>query len=70
MSVENFDRFRELVVDDPALRDELRSIRDRAALREKAIALGQSRGFDFSQADVESVAQTMLQTWMERWLYQ
>ncbi len=70
MSVENFDRFRELVINDPPLRDELRSFPDRAALRQRTIVLGRERGFDFSEADIESAARIMQQVWLERWLYQ
>jgi hypothetical protein len=70
MSVEDFDRFRELVINDPALRDELRGIEDRATLRQRAITLGRLRGLDFSEADLGSAAQTMQKAWIERWLYQ
>ena len=70
MSVEDFDRFRELVMSDPALRDELRGVRDRAALRERVIALGRAREFDFCEADIETAVQNMKEAWLERWIYQ
>ena len=70
MSVEDFDRFRELVVSDPALRDELRGIRDSAALRERTLALGRERNFDFCEADIETVVNNMKRAWLERWLHQ
>ena len=70
MPSNDFDGFRELVMSDAALREELRAIQDRVALRERLMVLGRERGFAFTEADVEAAAQSMRQAWIERWLYQ
>jgi hypothetical protein len=68
--LEDFERFREVVMSEPELRDELRGIENRESLWTRTIALGKARGFEFGEADMEQVAQNIRVAWLERWLYQ
>jgi predicted ribosomally synthesized peptide with nif11-like leader len=52
MAQQDLDRFRELVLEDPALQEQLRQREDVAQFRALVLQLGQERGFDFTEDDV------------------
>ncbi len=70
MQADGFDRFRQLVLDDAALQEDLRQAVTQESLFEKVLALGRERGFRFSEQDLEDAVRANRRAWLERWLYQ
>jgi predicted ribosomally synthesized peptide with nif11-like leader len=70
MSQENFEQFRQLVLQDKALQEQLRGTSDRDRLISLARQLGAERGYSFTTADVLAALQANQREWIERWLQQ
>jgi len=68
MAQEDLDRFRELVLEDSELQEQLREPNDVDKFRALVLQLGQERGFDFSEGDVTAAMQASKRAWMERWI--
>ena len=68
MSAKNFEQFRQIVLQDLPLQNELQQINEREAFISRVIKIGAERGFDF---DAENVAEAMRESrraWIERWI--
>ncbi|MGA8213801.1 MAG: Nif11-like leader peptide family natural product precursor [Candidatus Sulfotelmatobacter sp.] len=68
MPQQNLERFRELVLQDPALQEQLKAPGDRDSFVALVLQLGQARGFDFTVHDVTAALQANRRVWMERWI--
>jgi len=68
MSQQNLERFRNLVLTDPGLQEQLREPGDGDDFLALVLQLGQARGFDFTEADVTAAMQVGRRTWIERWI--
>ena len=60
--------FRELVMTDLALQDQLWAASEREVFVTLAVALGESRGCVFTAEDVRQALQEGRRAWIERWL--
>lgn len=68
MSLENFHRFRELVLTDQDVQKQIRDIDDREEFISRVVELAKSNGFEF---DSQTVADEMMcgkREWIERWI--
>lgn len=62
----DFEKFRALVVDDPALFEMLRAAQGREAFKARAVELGRARELTFSEQDVQAALDVARKTWIER----
>lgn len=60
-----FEAFRQFVLGETALQEELAGITDRAAFIGRAVELGQQCGFHFQPDDVEAAIQAARRAWNE-----
>jgi hypothetical protein len=65
---ENFERFRELVLQDLSLQMRLREITERALFIQKVVELGGEKGFQFSPETVEEAMRANRRAWLEKWI--
>jgi len=65
---QDLEQFRELVLRDPVLQEELRTPEDVNKFLALVLQSGQERGFDFTQDDVTAAMQASRRAWMERWI--
>ena len=68
MSQENFDSFRNLVLQDSVLQQALRDITDYPTFTKLLVKLGNERGYNFTAEDVESAFNSSRRAWFERWI--
>lgn len=68
MSASDWERFRELVLRDRALQQQLRETPDWTRLLALVLRLGAERGCHFAAADVENAMHAARRAWLERWL--
>jgi predicted ribosomally synthesized peptide with nif11-like leader len=68
MPQQDLERFRQFVLRDPALQEQLQGIRDRDSFVALVLQLGQARGFIFTVDDVTAAMQCGRRVWMERWI--
>lgn len=68
MPRQDLERFRELVLRDPVLQEQLQGIRDRDSFVALVLQAGQARGFIFTADDVTVAMQADRRVWMERWI--
>ncbi|HEV7860429.1 MAG TPA: Nif11-like leader peptide family natural product precursor [Pyrinomonadaceae bacterium] len=68
MSQENFEQFKQLVLQDTALQQQLRSISDRDQMVALTQRLGAERGYSFTTEDVWAALHASQREWIERWL--
>ena len=68
MSLDSFEQFRTLVLQDPSLQAQLRETPDRDAFIRLTVQLGNKRGYAFTVADVEAALRTSQCVWIERWV--
>ncbi len=61
-----FDRFRELVLSDPSLQEELMRATERAEFISLAVRLGEEHGARFTTNDVDAAFQAARRAWAER----
>lgn len=66
--LEEIDRFKDEVLADPELQQQLRSTADRRDFLLLIIRLGHERGYQFSGSDVEAALVAAHRTWLERWI--
>jgi predicted ribosomally synthesized peptide with nif11-like leader len=68
MSQENFEQFRQLVLQDTALQQQLRGTYDREQMVALLQQLGAERGYSFTNEDVLDALRAKQREWIERWL--
>ena len=68
MSQESFDRFRELVLENPALQETLRGAPDQETFLTLVLQLGREQGYQFSAETVLAALAANRRAWLERWL--
>jgi predicted ribosomally synthesized peptide with nif11-like leader len=68
MSLENFEQFRQLVLRDKALQQQLRGATERDGLVALAQQLGAERGYSFTSEDVLEALRARQREWIERWM--
>ena len=68
MSLENFERFRELVLRDLSLQERLREITERAVFIQRVVELGAECGCEITREDVEEAMLANRRAWLERWI--
>jgi predicted ribosomally synthesized peptide with nif11-like leader len=64
----DLEAFRQAVLGDPALLDELRAAPDLFAFLERMVRLGAERGYCFTTDDVRLALSRSRRAWLERWL--
>lgn len=67
-SRQNLERFRELVLNDASLHDELRATPDLEAFVARAVELGRERGCEFTTETVRAAVQEARRALLERWI--
>ena len=68
MSKENLEQFRELVLSDIDLQNELKKIIDRDEFFEKVRQLGAVSGFEIAREDIERQMNENRKLWHKRWI--
>ena len=68
MSQEDFERFRDLVLENTELQAQLREVENREAFMRLVVQLGQDRGYSFGVEQVASAMQASRRAWIERGL--
>jgi mannose-6-phosphate isomerase-like protein (cupin superfamily) len=67
-SPEALQRFRQMVLDDLALQEELRDTMDRELFVATVVRLGAERGCHIAPGDVEEAMRAGRRVWLERWI--
>jgi hypothetical protein len=67
-SPEALARFRQVVLEDEALAEELRDIADRQLFVERVVQFGEKRSCRFAPEDVEEGLRAGRRSWLERWI--
>jgi hypothetical protein len=67
-AMENFERFRLLVLRETALQEELRGITDREAFMDRVVQLGAAHDCEFTAAEVVEAMRSAHRAWLERWI--
>ena len=62
------ERFREEVLADDSLQQQLRDTKDTTNFMKLMIQLGRSRGYEFTESEVERALTAARRTWIERWI--
>jgi Nif11 domain len=65
---QNLERFRELVLADSVLHDQLRAAASEAAFIELAIRLAAERGCELTASALQTAINQKRRAWLERWL--
>jgi hypothetical protein len=68
MSQENFERFRNLVLEDASLQQKLRGPAEYADFIELVTKVGNECGYDFTKDEVVFAYNAGRRAWIERWL--
>lgn len=68
MSLESFEQFRNLVLQDVALQEQLRATTDHRSFVDLVVRVGGERGCHFTPEDVEAAMRASRQLWIERWI--
>lgn len=63
MSRDQLDEFRDLVLHDPALQTQLRSIADRRVFIERLLQLGAERGYQLTAEQIETALAEARRDW-------
>lgn len=64
----HFDQFRELVLREPSLQQELEQAPDFAAFQPLALKLAQQLGVELTAEDLEAAWRAAQRAWIERWI--
>jgi hypothetical protein len=64
----NLERFRQLVLADPALHDQLRQSANRESFIALAVRLGAEHDCAFTADDVRAGLRDSRRAWLERWI--
>jgi len=67
-SRQNLERFRELVLEDAALHDQLRAAADVETFVTLVVQVGRERGCAFTADSVRAALQEQHRAWLERWI--
>jgi hypothetical protein len=65
-AMQDFDRFYNLVISEPALMEKLRAAPGRDAFKALAVELGRTHGLNFTEAEVQLALDGAKRTWLER----
>ena len=68
MSQEQFEQFRNVVLEDLSLQKQLRAFTGRDTFIPCVVKLGAERGFQFTAEDVEDAMNASRRVWIERWI--
>jgi hypothetical protein len=68
MSRESFEQFRQLVLRDITLQEQLRETPDRESFLTLVVQLGEERGYHFVAEDVEAAIRDGQHAWRLRWV--
>lgn len=68
MSRQALEQFRDLVLEDQALQQQLRDTPDRAVFINCLVALAAERGYDVTHEDIETALRAARRAWLERWI--
>lgn len=68
MRLTDFERFRQEVLGDPFLQDDLRNVDSTEEFIEKVMKTGRQRGFEFRSAEVAEAIRAGQEQWALRWL--
>lgn len=68
MSMESFEQFRKIVLQDAALQEWLRSETDHHRFVELVVRAGEEHGCHFTPEDVQAAMRDSRQRWIERWI--
>lgn len=68
MPPDDFERFRQLVLDDVTLQDALKETADVPAFLALARRLGAERGCHFTEDEVREAIRAARRAWLERWI--
>jgi hypothetical protein len=63
-----FEKFRRMVLRDPTIQVRLRDISDRSEFISLTVELGGEYGCSFTTADVEEGLRAGRRSWLERWI--
>ena len=67
-SLERFARFREIVLDDPALERRLQSISDWQSFVDRAVSAAAERDVELTEEDLVAARDQARRSWLERWV--
>lgn len=65
---ENFEKLRQLVLQDSALQKELRSISGSDEFVRRVVEIGREKGLNFGEEDVWAAINEGRRVWIERWI--
>lgn len=68
MSQEQFEQFRNVVLEDLSLQKQLREFTRRNMFVAQVVKSGAERGFQFTAEDVEEAMNANHRDWIERWI--
>ncbi len=68
MSLENFEKLRQIVFQDLSLHRELREITEREMFISRFCEIGAKRGLRFGGEDVSEALRESRRVWSERWI--
>ncbi|HMF56288.1 MAG TPA: Nif11-like leader peptide family natural product precursor [Pyrinomonadaceae bacterium] len=68
MDKEDFESFRQRVLQDVSLQEKLRGVTGRRELINMTVRLGAELGYSFTEEDVESALRESRRVWMEKWI--
>lgn len=65
---ENFEKLRQLVLQDSALQKELQSISESEEFIRRVVETGREKGLNFGEEDVLAAMNEGRRVWIERWI--
>ncbi|MEP6901060.1 MAG: hypothetical protein ABJA66_04875 [Actinomycetota bacterium] len=68
MAQADFEQFKQLVLQDFSLQEQLRVFTERGTLFTKVIEISGKYGFQITTEDIEEVWRTNSRLWIERWI--
>ncbi|HEY0426268.1 MAG TPA: Nif11-like leader peptide family natural product precursor [Pyrinomonadaceae bacterium] len=68
MSQENFEKFRQIVLEDLPLQESLRGFTERDEFVARVVETGAARGIEFTAEDVWEAMRENRRVWIERWI--
>jgi hypothetical protein len=66
--MESFEQFRQIVLNDVALQERLRTTTDHESFVGLVVRTGEERGCHFTPEDVEEAMRANRRAWLERWV--
>ena len=68
MSLEDFEKLRQIVLQDFSLQKELREIAEREMFISRIVEIGSERGLHFGEKEVSEALRENRRVWIERWI--